>query len=170
MPRMWTPGSARVRLLCRFPLGRSSFAYDVLVASWDRAGRWTILLLQAELGRSSKELLAACKRISRPRHRAPGIMPGVEVFPQWERSFCLIRSLLSPCSVASVALHCPPNMPCLRICTAYMAKWLSAHNTPYRSCVALVSPGFPQYRQASLSSHALCCLRARASLRSWTSV
>ena len=76
---------ARVRLLCRLVQRRSSFAYDILEASWDRAGRWTSLLQQAVrtlwhntslpplasggptlalLQRSTRELARACRRVS----------------------------------------------------------------------------------------------------------
>ncbi|CAE7421618.1 unnamed protein product [Symbiodinium sp. KB8] len=38
---------ARVRLLCRLVQRRSDSAYAALVAAWDRAGRWAVLLQQA---------------------------------------------------------------------------------------------------------------------------
>ncbi|CAE7501391.1 CPK3, partial [Symbiodinium sp. KB8] len=39
---------ARVRLLCRLVQRRSDSAYAALVAAWDRAGRWAVLLQQAD--------------------------------------------------------------------------------------------------------------------------
>ena len=77
---------ARVRLLCRLVQRRSDSAYAALVAAWDRAGRWAVLLQQAvrriwpntslpplDLGgptlvlvqRSTRPLLHACRRVSR---------------------------------------------------------------------------------------------------------
>ena len=78
--------TARVRLLCRILQQRSDFAYDILVAAWDRNCRWANLLGQAvrqvwpatalsplrtgeptlaAVARHSKQLLAACQRVSR---------------------------------------------------------------------------------------------------------
>ncbi|CAE7209820.1 unnamed protein product, partial [Symbiodinium sp. KB8] len=77
---------ARVRLLCRILQGRSSFVYEAFAASWDRAGRFAVLLQRAVrelwpatdlppldvggptlalVARSSRALLQACRRISR---------------------------------------------------------------------------------------------------------
>ena len=77
---------ARVRLLCRLVQNRSGSAYDAFVAAWDRAGHWATLLQQAvrrlwpntrlpplDLGgptlalvqRSTRQLLHACRRVSR---------------------------------------------------------------------------------------------------------
>ena len=77
--------AARVRLLCRIVQRRSVIAYDILVAAWDRGGKWASLLSQAvrqmwpatrlpplqsggptlaAIERHCRCLLAACKRVS----------------------------------------------------------------------------------------------------------
>ncbi|CAE7836118.1 unnamed protein product [Symbiodinium sp. CCMP2592] len=77
---------ARVRLLCRIASGRSPEVFELFQASWDRGGEWSSLLADAVrrvwpacglpalqtgeptllcVRRRTKEILSACRRISR---------------------------------------------------------------------------------------------------------
>ncbi|CAE7238456.1 unnamed protein product [Symbiodinium sp. CCMP2592] len=77
---------ARVRLLCRIASGRSPEVFELFQASWDRGGEWSSLLADAVrrvwpacglpalqtgeptllcVRRHTKEILSACRRISR---------------------------------------------------------------------------------------------------------
>ncbi|CAE7429104.1 unnamed protein product [Symbiodinium sp. CCMP2592] len=77
---------ARVRLLCRIASGRSTEAFELFQASWDRGGEWASLLAEAArrvwpasglpelqtgeptllgIRRHLKKLLSACRKISR---------------------------------------------------------------------------------------------------------
>ncbi|CAE7504742.1 unnamed protein product [Symbiodinium sp. CCMP2592] len=77
---------ARVRLLCRIVSGRSTEAFELFQASWDRGGEWASLLAEAArrvwpasglpalqpgeptllgIRRHLKKLLTACRKISR---------------------------------------------------------------------------------------------------------
>ena len=108
---------ARVRLLCRLVQRRSDSAYAALVAAWDRAGRWAVLLQQAvrrlwpntdlpplDLGgptlalvqRSTRPLLHACRRVSRHGSMLQALCHIWTFFGQGQRRVTIGRAI--PCS------------------------------------------------------------------------